>query len=108
MQPFLPNKQQYKGIPGRNVLKTITLKCKRNLFGPLSSQKPKNKVESAKVKTDCRLYFSLLFSKGSVAIYRQRGGGGFLGIRWITEGTMEEAVVANRVKKEGYEKIFCQ
>ena len=77
MQPFLPNKQQYKGIPGRNVLKTITLKCKRNLFGPLSSQKPKNKVESAKVKTDCRLYFSLLFSKGSVAIYRLRGGGIF-------------------------------
>ena len=68
-----------------------------------TKKKPKNKVESAKVKTDCRLYFSLLFSKGSVAIYRLRGGGRFLGIRWITEGTMEEAVVvvANRVKKAG-------
>lgn len=75
----------------------------------LAVKNPKNKVESAKVKTDCRLYFSLLFSKGSVAIYHLRGGGGrFLWIRWITEGTMEEAVVTNRVKKAGYEKIFCQ
>ena len=29
------------------------------------------------------------------------GEGRFLGIIWITEGTMGEAVVANRVKKAG-------
>ena len=109
LQPFLLYTQQYKGIPGRDALKTNTLKCKGNLIGLLSSKKPKNKVESAKVKTDCRLYFSLLFSKGSVAIYRLGGGEGrFLEITWITEGTMGEAVVANRVKKAGHKKIACQ
>ena len=107
LQPFLLYTQQYKGIPGRDALKTNTLKCKGNLIGLLSSKKPKNKVESAKMKTDCRLYFSLLFSKGSVTIYRLRGGGGkrFLGIIWIIEGTMGEAVVANRVKKRTIKKL---
>ena len=90
LQPFLPNKQQFKGIPGRDVLKTNTLKCKRNLFGPLSSQKPKNKVESAKVKTECRLYFSLLFSKGSATIYRLRGGGDFWGSRGLQRERWEK------------------